>query len=110
MFRKLALAYLLSSISQGVNAAQPELAADPDLALVTAHCTACHSANLVTQNRMNRQGWKKTIKWMQKDHGLWDLGEAEPRVLDYLVRHYNIPTQLGSRRRALDQPPLASAR
>ena len=86
--------------------ANAELADDPSKALVTGHCTGCHSANLITQNRMNRSGWKKTIVWMQKNHGLWELGEAETSVLDYLTTHYNVPKSLGSRRQALNQPPL----
>ena len=54
-----------------------------------ANCTPCHSAALVTQNRMNREGWQKTIRWMQKKHNLWALGEHEALILDYLARHYD---------------------
>ncbi|XOV89967.1 MAG: hypothetical protein ACFHX7_08780 [Pseudomonadota bacterium] len=86
--------------------AAAELAADPERDLVIASCTACHSADLITQNRMNRSGWEKTIRWMQKHHGLWDLGPYEPRVLDYLATHYNVPANLSGRRQPLNQPPL----
>ena len=58
--------------------------------LTNAHCAACHSARLVTQNRMDRSGWEDSIRLMQAEHGLWDLGEAELTVLDYLTRHYGI--------------------
>ncbi len=58
--------------------------------LTNAHCTACHSAKLVTQNRMDREGWEDTIRLMQAEHGLWDLGAAETVIIDYLARHYGI--------------------
>ena len=56
--------------------------------LTNAHCAACHSAKIVTQNRMDRSGWEDTIRLMQAEHGLWDLGEAETAIIDYLTLHY----------------------
>ena len=56
--------------------------------LTNAHCAACHSAKLVTQNRMDKSGWQNTIRLMQDEHGLWDLGGAEPVIIDYLNLHY----------------------
>lgn len=55
---------------------------------VRGTCTACHSAKLVTQNRATRAGWKEMIRWMQKTQGLWNLGNQEPIILDYLAKHY----------------------
>ena len=63
-------------------------------------CTSCHSAKLVTQNRATREGWQQTIRWMQQTQGLWDLGIAEPKVLDYLSKYY-APQESG-RRKNLD--------
>ena len=57
--------------------------------IVRAHCTACHSAKLVTQNRMTRENWLTTIRWMQKSQGLWPLGDQEQKILDYLESHYS---------------------
>ena len=51
--------------------------------IVRAHCTACHSAKLVTQNRMTRENWLETIRWMQRSQGLWPLGAQEQKILDY---------------------------
>ncbi|MEZ0607513.1 hypothetical protein ACAW74_03305 [Fibrella sp. WM1] len=70
--------------------ADPEtgLAVDNNLMLVRAHCTGCHSTKLILQNRFTRDGWKQKIRWMQRTQKLWDLGEAEPAVLDYLTKHY----------------------
>lgn len=56
--------------------------------LVTAHCTGCHSSKLVTQYRGNKQDWLNKIRWMQQKQKLWDLGESEPVILDYLAKNY----------------------
>lgn len=68
---------------------------------VRAVCTVCHSAKLVIQNRMNRQGWLDTIRWMQKEHGLIVLADLEEPILDYLARNYNVPGNHRARRRNL---------
>lgn len=68
--------------------------------LVRTHCTGCHSAKLVTQNRLSRDGWVSAIRWMQQTQGLWDLGPQENKILDYLHTHYGpVP---GGRRQNLD--------
>lgn len=69
--------------------------------MVQAHCTGCHSNKVVTQYRATRENWLDRIRWMQKNHNLWELGEAEPIVLDYLAKNYP-PRPIQSNRR----PPL----
>ncbi len=64
------------------------LAPGDGMLLVAQNCTPCHSAKLITQNRMTREGWSATIKWMQDTQNLWDLGENEKPILDYLATHY----------------------
>ncbi len=64
------------------------LVAEGDYLIVKANCTACHSGKLVTQNRATREGWEEMIRWMQKTQKLWDLGENEDVILDYLAEHY----------------------
>jgi len=76
-----------------------ELHDDPNKTIVQAHCTGCHSAALITQNRLTRQGWLDTIRWMQEKQGLWPLGEQETVILDYLEKYY-YPETTG-RRKAL---------
>ena len=67
---------------------------------VIAHCTRCHSSKLVLQNRATREGWTEMIRWMQETQKLWDLGEAEKPIVDYLAEHYGpLPDQ--GRRTAL---------
>ena len=74
---------------------------DPNLKHVQAHCTGCHSAKLITMNRFTREGWKEKIVWMQQTQKLWDLGDAEPLVLDYLAKYY-APEERPLRRQPLD--------
>ena len=64
--------------------------------VVRATCTACHSAKLVTQNRATRAGWLDMIRWMQATQGLWELGDKEKPILDYLAKHY-APEEVGRR-------------
>ena len=74
-------------ISNGIHV-RTGLHDDPDLKLVIATCTSCHSAKLITQNKATRAGWQSMIKWMQKTQGLQDLGSSEPQILDYLAKYY----------------------
>ena len=63
---------------------------------MTRHCTVCHGARLVMQNRADRGGWLSMIRWMQETQGLWPLGDAEAPILDYLAEHYG-PQPAGRR-------------
>ncbi len=57
--------------------------------LVKKNCTVCHSAKLITQNRMNRERWLQTIRWMQETQGLRKFdAKTEKKILDYLSAHY----------------------
>lgn len=58
------------------------------LMAVVNNCTNCHSAKLVTQNRMNEERWIATIRWMQETQNLWDLGNNEKIIVNYLVTNY----------------------
>ena len=65
------------------------LAIDENWELVKAHCSACHSPRLVTQNRGSRQTWLSMIRWMQESQGLWAFDAAtETAILDYLEKNY----------------------
>lgn len=69
---------------------------DENLQLIISSCTSCHSAQLITQNRATRSGWRQMIEWMQATQGLPDLGEKQPKILDYLAKHY-APEEIGRR-------------
>lgn len=61
----------------------------PNYEQVVAHCTGCHSSKVVLQHNGNRHDWLTKIRWMQATQNLWDLGDAEPLVLDYLSKYYS---------------------
>ena len=83
-------------------AAQPEIVAakpelDPatglimaqDWEIVRAHCTGCHSAKLVTQQRGTAEQWLTMIRWMQAKQNLWQFDEnTEGRIIAYLADNY----------------------
>ncbi|WP_276166623.1 monoheme cytochrome C [Zobellia alginiliquefaciens] len=71
----------------------------PGMMETVQNCTNCHSAKLVMQNRMNKERWKSTIKWMQETQNLWDLGKNEDIIIDYLVTNY--PPKKKGRREVL---------
>ncbi|MDH7445142.1 monoheme cytochrome C [Aquimarina sp. 2201CG14-23] len=58
---------------------------------VVNNCTNCHSSQLVIQNRMSKERWIETIRWMQKTQNLWDLGGNEAIIVNYLVSNYPPP-------------------
>jgi len=63
---------------------------DEGLLIVIGNCTACHSAQLITQNRMNKEQWDATIRWMQESQNLWDLGDNQEVIVNYLVKNYPV--------------------
>lgn len=69
------------------------------LMTVVNNCTNCHSAKLVTQNRMDSKKWNETIKWMQEKQNLWELGKDQEKIVNYLVTNY--PIQKVGRRGSL---------
>lgn len=95
---------LLSLLVAGAtmqSSAAAELVDAPGKELVSAHCGACHSLGLVTQNRGDAEHWIKLIRWMQAEHNLWELGPAEADIVTYLATHYGAP-DLSPRRAPLD--------
>nr|WP_295930816.1 hypothetical protein [uncultured Dyadobacter sp.] len=76
------------------------LVVDENLYMVKAQCTSCHSSKLIIANRFTRDGWKQKIRWMQANHNLWELGDTEKQVLDYLEKNYS-PTASVARRAPL---------
>jgi len=71
---------------------------DRDFETVRQNCTVCHSAKLITQTGATRNGWEKTIRWMQKTQNLWQFpAKTEKAILDYLARNYGPPRSGGRR-------------
>ena len=83
-------------IEQGIHVASGLIAAE-GYELVNQNCGNCHSYKLVTQNRNTKEGWLETIRWMQETQKLWDLGENEDPLLNYLSTNYG-PEETGRRK------------
>jgi hypothetical protein len=73
------------------------LVADEGFLLVRNNCGSCHSYELIRNKRATREGWVSTIRWMQRTQGLWNLGENEKPILDYLAKNY-APEDTGRRK------------
>ncbi len=73
------------------------LIVDDGVDIVIRTCGACHSLDLVTQNKADKKGWKDIIVWMQETQGLWDLGPTEDIILTYLSKNY-APEDTGRRK------------
>lgn len=71
------------------------------LPAVINNCTNCHSAKLITQNRMSSERWRQTIHWMQRTQNLWDLGAQEEVIISYLSTNY-APVVKGRRQQLTD--------
>jgi hypothetical protein len=93
---------LTNAIISDTTKTDPEtgLIVDENLYMVKAQCTGCHSTKLIMANHFTRDGWKQKIRWMQANHNLWELGDTEKQVLDYLEKNY-APKQMVSRRAPL---------
>ncbi|MGF1682797.1 hypothetical protein [Photobacterium minamisatsumaniensis] len=75
---------------------QTGLIIDTGYELVKGNCTVCHSAKIIVQNRLSRESWLASIRWMQETQGLWPLSVNEKPILDYLEKNYG-PTTVGRR-------------
>jgi hypothetical protein len=73
------------------------LIADAGYLLVRNNCGSCHSFELIRNKRATREGWLSTIRWMQRTQNLWNLGENEKPILDYLAKNY-APEDTGRRK------------
>lgn len=63
--------------------------------LVLGNCIVCHSASIILQNHMSREAWDKTITWMQKEQGMWELEKKDRKIiLDYLFKTQGLNQKL----------------
>ncbi len=84
-----------TEISNGIHI-PTGMIADTGCAEVVRNCGACHSLDLVKQNRQTKDGWKHIILWMQETQKLWDLGPQEEIIVHYLAKNYG-PENTGRR-------------
>lgn len=59
---------------------------------VAGWCGACHSLNLVTQQRLPRWRWDELLVVMREKHGMPELDPGDrTAILDYLGEHLGPP-------------------
>lgn len=85
-------------IKDGIHVETGLIAAE-GLMTVVNNCTNCHSSKLITQNRMSAERWNATIRWMQETQNLWNLGDNQEVIVNYLVTNY--PAKAKGRREQL---------
>ena len=78
------------------------LIAEGNYQLVKSTCTACHSSDLILHSAFDRETWIEKIRWMQRSQKLWDLGQSEDPILDYLEKYYGPDSAMV----AFRKPPL----
>lgn len=77
----------LAEVKDGIH--QPTgLKVDMHLDLVLGNCLACHSADVIRNTRLSKEGWNSIIEWMQQKQNLWDLGKNHNNIVAYLAKNY----------------------
>jgi hypothetical protein len=75
--------------------------------LVFGNCTVCHSASIILQNHMSREAWDKTITWMQKEQGMWELEKSDRKtILDYLSMTQGLNQKLAKEKFGKRKTPM----
>ncbi len=102
--RRVVVAAAVLQLAAGLAAAEVDpatgLEMSGDWMLVRAHCLACHSSKLITQQRGDAAQWLAMIRWMQKKQNLWQFDpDTEARIVAYLAETY--PPRQASRRARL---------
>ena len=64
-----------------------DLPPGPGRDLVAKRCIACHEADLITQQRLTRTGWARSVEKMVRWGAVVEAEEREP-MLDYLAAHF----------------------
>jgi cytochrome c5 len=70
-----------------VLAATQDLPAGPGRDVVAKRCIACHEADLITQQRLTRVGWGRSVDKMVRWGATVESDERDP-LLDYLSAHF----------------------
>jgi cytochrome c5 len=67
--------------------AAQELPAGPGRDVVVKRCVTCHEADLITQQRLTRAGWGRSVDKMVRWGAVVEPEEREP-MLDYLAARF----------------------
>jgi cytochrome c5 len=64
-----------------------ELPAGPGREVLVSRCVSCHESDLITQQRLSRAAWQRSVEKMVRWGAVVDTTEREP-LLDYLAAHF----------------------
>jgi cytochrome c5 len=90
---RLSIVIIIAASTAGAARAQ-ELPAGDGKDTVTLRCLGCHEADLITQQRLTRAAWGRTIDKMVRWGATVDTSERQP-MLEYLAAHF-APTPVAS--------------
>jgi cytochrome c5 len=80
---------VLVALLTGVAAIAQELPQGPGTGrdVLTKRCLSCHEADLITQQRLTRTGWGRSLDKMIRWGAVVEADERDP-LLDYLAAHF----------------------
>lgn len=79
-------AFALQNVSITLPEDTTTLPLGPNVDLVTANCTACHSSEMIlTQPRLTRKQWESNVEKMVKVYKASIEPADVPQIVDYLV-------------------------
>jgi cytochrome c5 len=87
---KLHLLVLLGTLTPtlvGVSLSAQELPQGPGRDVVAKRCIACHEADLITQQRLSREGWGRSVDKMIRWGATVEAAERD-QMLNYLSVHF----------------------
>lgn len=69
-----------------------KLSTAPEVALVRARCSACHSVDYIVMNSpfLTRAAWEAEVRKMMKVMGAPIPEQDVPPLVDYLTKHYGL--------------------
>ncbi len=63
---------------------------DEGYELVSAYCSACHSLNIVMQQKATAERWNEILDWMVETQGMARLNQEDQSVIHtYLSTHFS---------------------
>ena len=77
----------MGALVLSASVAAQELPQGPARDLVVKRCISCHEADIVTQQRLTRVGWVRTVDKMVRWGAIVEQDERDP-MLDYLAAHF----------------------
>ena len=80
--------YLILTIINTALASDNDINNDRDL--LKYNCSACHSLNIIYQQRLSEDRWREIISLMYTEHGMERINKKEEeRLIHYLSKNYN---------------------